>query len=549
MIYPYLFWERMNDMDIMKNYSDPVMPLEIADRFDIIECFAVNDYSETYLLSEKNSGKRFVLKSYKKSEDAPPVDEAELLQGLEHEGLPKFEGRIEKEDQFYILREFIEGVPLDEYLLDNPVSEAQSINIIMELCDILSYLHTQPEPIIHRDIKPSNIIINPIDNKITLIDFGISRKYTEGAETDTCFFGTQKFAPPEQYGFAQTDCRADIYALGMVFRYLLSGDTESKWKGNKALQKIADKCTAFSPENRFQNAVVLKKALLKHKRHVKQKISYAAVTILFAGIFFAAGFAVGRYTDLLHFQSPETTNENIVVFTEPLVEKAVRLVLQKDDSQPVTYDELRNVKAIYIVGDQVASSDVEWDLISKTFYEENLSYGTLESLDDLRTMENLEQLYLFAQPLADLSPLEDLVRLNHLEAKQCNILSAAPLTDLPRLKVLQLFDNPIEDFSSFQKMKSLRFLDIGNNSLSNLSQLGGAMPELRSLGIHRTQVSSLAGIENYVNLESLLVVDTAIRDFSPLDGLPNLKEIRISKDMEEYLFTLSRTDLDIIIEE
>ena len=187
------------------------MPDDIAYRFDVLERLAANEFCETYLLSKKESGKRFVMKTYPKALIDSVHSEAKLLSALKHSGLPAFESESENESTIFVLREYAEGIPLNEYLGQKcELSKAQAIHIASELCDILSYLHNQSPLIIHRDIKPSNIVFNPADANLTLIDFGISRRYCEDSDMDTINFGTKKFAPLEQYGFAQTDCRASL---------------------------------------------------------------------------------------------------------------------------------------------------------------------------------------------------------------------------------------------------------------------------------------------------------------------------------------------------
>jgi serine/threonine-protein kinase len=261
--------------EFIKTFDGFVFPNEISDRFNVMERLSHSEYGETYLLSEKDSSKRYVLKYCSKSDAMNAVHEAKLLQGLSHDGIPAFEPEIEDDKALLVLREYIDGMTLDEYLRENQLSETQVVEITVKLCDILSYLHSQPSPIIHRDIKPSNIIIDPKTRGITLIDFGISRKYSEESDTDTMSFGTQKFAPPEQYGFSQTDGRADIYAVGVLLTYMLTGMTEAdainQLRGR--IRKIIKKCRAFAPEKRYPSIIVLKRALLdlsgirRYKRH------------------------------------------------------------------------------------------------------------------------------------------------------------------------------------------------------------------------------------------------------------------------------------------
>ena len=91
----------------------------------------------------------------------------------------------------------------------------------MQLCDALSYLHSQNPPIIYRDMKPANVMLKPEGN-IKIIDFGIAREYKEQNLADTTVLGTKGYAPPEQYS-GQTDPRSDIFALGMTMHHLLTG--------------------------------------------------------------------------------------------------------------------------------------------------------------------------------------------------------------------------------------------------------------------------------------------------------------------------------------
>jgi hypothetical protein len=94
---------------------------------------------------------------------------------------------------------------------------------------------------------------------------------------DTTYFGTHKFAPPEQYGFAQTDCRTDIYSLGVVMRYWLTGSTDGKKKIlDKKLERIVAKCTALAPESRYQNITELHKALTRYKNNTNFNLAVIA---------------------------------------------------------------------------------------------------------------------------------------------------------------------------------------------------------------------------------------------------------------------------------
>ena len=119
-------------------------------------------------------------------------------------GLPEYVATYENESMMVAVRKYVSGVSLDRYASENDISQQKAVDICLQLCDILMYLHHRDTPVIHRDIKPQNIIIRS-DGSIVLIDFDIARMLNSENETDTVFFGTRSYAPPEQYGFSQTD--------------------------------------------------------------------------------------------------------------------------------------------------------------------------------------------------------------------------------------------------------------------------------------------------------------------------------------------------------
>ena len=141
----------------------------------------------------------------------------------------------------FVIEEFIEGENLSEILERGIFSEEKIISILTQLCECLKILHKNK--ILHRDIKPSNIILQ--GEKIFLTDFGIARKIKNISESDTEWLGTRGYAPPEQFGFSQTDCRSDIYSLGVTLKLLQP-------KSDR-LKKIIRKATNFNPADRFQS--------------------------------------------------------------------------------------------------------------------------------------------------------------------------------------------------------------------------------------------------------------------------------------------------------
>ncbi len=156
--------------------------------------------------------------------------EAHLLAGLQHPNIPAIYDYFGEAGRWYLVMDFIEGDTLEEYLRKSsgrylPVEKVLDLGI--QLCTVLGYLHTRQPPIIFRDLKPANILLTS-SGRIYLIDFGIARHFKPGQSRDTVAFGSPGYAPPEQYGKTQTTPRADIYALGATLHQLLTGDDPSQ---------------------------------------------------------------------------------------------------------------------------------------------------------------------------------------------------------------------------------------------------------------------------------------------------------------------------------
>ena len=248
--------------ELLNAYEDPGYPEDFSSEYTIMECLADRNGVSTFLVRDRG-GAQCIAKCYDKALWTIRLG-GDLLSALEHAGLPKRIAAYENEEMTVTVREYIEGAPLSRYASENDLSEREIISICVRLCDILGYLHHREAPVIHRDVKPQNIIVRP-DGSIALIDFDIARVYRAGSDTDTVFFGTLAYAPPEQYGFSQTDARTDIYSLGVLLRWLLTGSTRENKniKVYRPLAKIIRKCTAFSPEERFSDVSQVKKALLR----------------------------------------------------------------------------------------------------------------------------------------------------------------------------------------------------------------------------------------------------------------------------------------------
>ncbi len=199
--------------------------------------------------------------------------EATILARLDHPNLPRFHEQFSEGQRHFLVMEYIEGQTLETLLEQHgPFPERRVLNWARQLCEVLEYLHGQRPPIIFRDMKPGNIMLTT-RGRVKLIDFGIARFFRSSSSQDTQLLGTPGFAPPEQYGKAQTDERSDIYSLAMTLYQLMTNQLSEKGFGLKHVHadnpqisapvaRALEKATALSPEERYQDVAEFRRALL-----------------------------------------------------------------------------------------------------------------------------------------------------------------------------------------------------------------------------------------------------------------------------------------------
>ena len=161
------------------------------------------------------------------------------------------------------LCEFINGTTLPERLYDVKTAK----QILCQICDGLTALHSRG--IVHRDIKPENIMLLS-DGTVKIIDYSISRLMKPNQRKDTTTFGTAGYAPPEQFGFAQTSGTADIYSCGVLLNYMLTGRLPSEELHQGVLQAVIEQCIEIDEAKRFRSAAALKSVLLGHKINTRR---------------------------------------------------------------------------------------------------------------------------------------------------------------------------------------------------------------------------------------------------------------------------------------
>ena len=163
-----------------------------------------------------------------------------------------------------IVMEYIDGYTLTEFLAQNPSVKLRQ-RAVDQLLDAVAYLHKKG--IVHNDLKPDNILISRVDNTLKIIDFGLS-------DNDAYFLYkglgcTPQYASPELKANKQTDCRSDIYSLGLLMRDILG----------KRYSAIASRACNPIPQKRYADVAQIQKAFSR-RRNVLPAILGVILAIL-----------------------------------------------------------------------------------------------------------------------------------------------------------------------------------------------------------------------------------------------------------------------------
>lgn len=194
---------------------------------EILGTLGVGGTAEVFRARVKKSGQSLALKILSAGYAQNPaevkafIEEAKLLERLDHPGLVKGYGPARADGTYLSRMEVVEGKTLLEYLDEGHLfDEDAALRIVLEVAEVLSYMAS--EGLVHRDIKPGNIMLSD-SGRVKLIDLGFC---AAGGEMDRegSARGTVQYLSPEQAeGGAAADLRSDIYALGVTLYQLTIG--------------------------------------------------------------------------------------------------------------------------------------------------------------------------------------------------------------------------------------------------------------------------------------------------------------------------------------
>ncbi|NEO27898.1 MAG: protein kinase [Kamptonema sp. SIO4C4] len=153
------------------------------------------------------------------------------------------------------------------------VPPQQAIEWMLQVCDVLSYLHHLSTPLVHRDVKPANLLVRSVDNQVVLLDFGAVKEIGTPLGTR---IGAEGYSAPEQ-DRGQPCPQSDLYAIAPTLTFLLTGHSPLQYYKRKdnvfrldvsqiptippQLAQVIEKASAPKLKDRYQTGAELAAAL------------------------------------------------------------------------------------------------------------------------------------------------------------------------------------------------------------------------------------------------------------------------------------------------
>ncbi len=542
-------------------------------------------FSETkcvYIVSDIIFNKKYILKQVSGQHLSRSEKEWELLSSLNHPSIPKVYKRYSDDSYTYMIREYFDGMTLDAYVLENGVvQEDEAVALAIQICDLLTYLHSQNPPIIYRDIKPQNLVLRP-GGKIGLIDFETSGQYDLQAGSDAIYAEPLQTAAPEQSEYQQTE----IYALGMLLIYLETGsyDRINACHMTPRLKKIAEKCMEFSPKDRYKNVEEVKKHLLGKRKFVFSR----KLTVGLSALLIGSTIVFGVLSALDPARQAESKNDEGIKQTEPvnygettqaespkdeettqaeqasdetatLIEPTIHDVAAQAEStkdatatqaEPTKHEETAQAEqaeqgndATTIPVEPTKRKETEnvtfknpgiekavRSVLGKTA-DEPLGKSELDRVTNIEIIGDLQSPVVYGDLQHDY--YGNRLAYNGKDLKRGPVDSLEDLALLPCLSELTLVYQQITDLSGIEKLHYLYFVSLAYNNISDLTPLKD-MESITFLRVNCNPIKDLSPLKNLTKLTYLQIPGTKVDDLSPLSSMQFLTTLDIfqMKDLD-----------------
>jgi len=580
-------------------YSPDVLPDKFIS-YELLSCLKYAEESRVYLV--KKVGVKYILKYGAGHFRDILSEEYERLKDSDFSFIPKAVDFFRTDTESWLLREYIEGRTLyNTAETFGPYSERDAITAALAVIDLVGEMHNHKPPVIHRDIKPQNIVVTA-DGQYKIIDMGSVRNWSKEKKNDTVYYGTLEVSAPEQFGYAQTDERTDIYGLGMLLLFLLtdsfSRDNIDNINVSSKIRLIIKKCLEFDPDKRYRNVVELKKALIKPHIFRNNFIKIIASITILTAVIISSLYLTNNFHSINIYQQqdnnttqsadikylseteiesetePETEIETEaevepqpVIFTELLIEQAIRSALKMSETEPVYPNDLKRVTALCIIGNKILAPDEanKMHYIPDGAANQKQLRGTIKDISVLSMCVNLRFLTIDAEEIEDISPLSGLP-LEHLSLQLNPIFDISPLVECKDIESLLLEWTSFRDLSAVSNMPYLNWLDItccyNVRSVEPLRGLNitkfeasditfrdyeyiATLPlkELKTSNLTEYQIDLLCTIDT---LETVCIAFVTFKDLKQFVRLPKLNTLILYSEVEDFTAIFEMKSLEQI---
>lgn len=340
----------------------------LNNRYKVIRKIGHGGQGEVYMAEDSVLGKVWAVKRITHNAKRGKMfaaNELKMMKELDYPLFPRIVDAFCTNNAFFIVSDYIEGRQLDEVLNDSIIGKYKAIDFMIEIVKGLSYLNGRDPAILYLDLKPENIIMKE-NGELCLIDFGIARNMYMNDD----IFGTPGYASPEQYegDGSVLDCRADIFAAGMLLYTLLSGippNPNYRFQVNtiicdrhisQDIKTVILKCIQYKKEDRYATCDYLLNDLI----HIKNKSerNYVSVKIFLVIALFFSMIYIGA-------NSAKMRREYVV---EKMLNEAGMHINNGE------YD----IEGVKIIGSYIDGELLDGDVSDKYAYEIAMNYFTIQ---------------------------------------------------------------------------------------------------------------------------------------------------------------------------
>jgi serine/threonine-protein kinase len=263
-------------------------PQQIVRHYQVLKTLGQGGMGTTYLARDVIQNQLVVLKAM--NADMAQLAKAQelfarevrILQGLKHGGIPRYYDSFSEAGKTYLVMELVHGVNLEQWVRQRgAVSQQEAVGWMVQLCEILAYLHGLTPPLVHRDVKPANVMARNRDRTLVLLDFGAVKEVGTPYGTR---IGAEGYTAPEQ-DRGQPCPQSDLFAIGPTLIYLLTGNSPVQYYRfdhhiprfsvasvpglSDALREVIERVTAPKASDRYPDAIALATALQACTSHLK----------------------------------------------------------------------------------------------------------------------------------------------------------------------------------------------------------------------------------------------------------------------------------------